>query len=150
MTLYLQKGNLVHIENHMFINKKLRFGAWVVLLHLLPWTAEEFQCNCGVPKTQLCTLREDGGGVCSMLLNFGPEVDLVAVFQIMLSPDARNTAWVSFDGRKRQEICHGDRSNLFSDCIISKYRKSWFMQLPCSLTSAKRVFGSEGRSFYKP
>lgn len=31
-------------------------------------------------------------------------------FQIMLSHDARNTAWVSFDGRKRQEICHGDRS----------------------------------------
>lgn len=29
--------------------------------------------------------------------------------QIMLSCDARNTAWVSFDGRKRQEICHGDR-----------------------------------------
>lgn len=27
----------------------------------------------------------------------------------MLSCDARNTAWVSFDGRKRQEICHGDR-----------------------------------------
>lgn len=27
----------------------------------------------------------------------------------MLSRDARNTAWVSFDGRKRQEICHGDR-----------------------------------------
>jgi hypothetical protein len=29
--------------------------------------------------------------------------------QIMLSPEARNTAWVSFDGRKRQEIRHGDR-----------------------------------------
>ena len=28
----------------------------------------------------------------------------------MLSSEARNTAWVSFDGRKRQEICHGDRS----------------------------------------
>lgn len=91
---------------------------------LLPWTAEEFQCNSGVPKTQLCTLREDGGGVCSLLLSFGPEVQLIAVFQIMLSPDARNTAWVSFDGRKRQEICHGDRSDLYSDCIISKYRKS--------------------------
>lgn len=91
---------------------------------LLPWTAEEFQCNCGVPKAQFCTLREDGGGVCSLLLNSGPEVQLVAVFQIMLSPDARNPAWVSFDGRKRQEICHGDRSTLSSDCIISKYRKS--------------------------
>lgn len=29
-------------------------------------------------------------------------------FQITLSPDARNTAWVSFDGRRRQEIQHGD------------------------------------------
>lgn len=28
--------------------------------------------------------------------------------QITLSPDARNTAWVSFDGRKRQEIQYGD------------------------------------------
>lgn len=34
---------------------------------------------------------------------------LVFGAQIMLSRDARNTAWVSFDGRKRQEICHGDR-----------------------------------------
>ncbi|XP_031519486.1 NAD kinase isoform X6 [Papio anubis] len=32
-----------------------------------------------------------------------------APFPIMLSPEARNTAWVSFDGRKRQEIRHGDR-----------------------------------------
>lgn len=91
---------------------------------LLPWTAEEFQCICGVPKAQLCTLREDGGAVCSLLLSFGPAVELIAVLQIMLSPDARNTAWVSFDGRKRQEICHGDRSDLSSDCVISKYRKS--------------------------
>uniref|UniRef100_A0A8C5LEY8 NAD(+) kinase n=1 Tax=Jaculus jaculus TaxID=51337 RepID=A0A8C5LEY8_JACJA len=30
--------------------------------------------------------------------------------KITLSPEARNTAWVSFDGRKRQEISHGDRS----------------------------------------
>ena len=28
--------------------------------------------------------------------------------QITVSPDSRNTAWVSFDGRKRQELCHGD------------------------------------------
>lgn len=107
------------------INKQeIKVWSLSAVAALLPWTAEEFQCNCGVPKTQLCTLREDGGGVCSLLLSFGPEVELVAVFQIMLSPDARNTAWVSFDGRKRQEICHGDRSDLFSDCVISKYRKS--------------------------
>ena len=28
--------------------------------------------------------------------------------KISVSPDSRNTAWVSFDGRKRQELCHGD------------------------------------------
>ena len=29
--------------------------------------------------------------------------------QIMVSPDSRNTAWVSFDGRNREELCHGER-----------------------------------------
>ncbi|NWR85251.1 NADK kinase, partial [Furnarius figulus] len=38
------------------------------------------------------------------------------IFQIMLSPDARNTAWVSFDGRKRQEICHGDSISITTSC----------------------------------
>ena len=28
--------------------------------------------------------------------------------KISVSADSRNTAWVSFDGRKRQELCHGD------------------------------------------
>jgi NAD+ kinase len=28
--------------------------------------------------------------------------------QIKISPDSRNTAWVSFDGRNRQELHHGD------------------------------------------
>ena len=28
--------------------------------------------------------------------------------KVAVSPDSRNTAWVSFDGRKRQELCHGD------------------------------------------
>ena len=31
--------------------------------------------------------------------------------QIAVSPGSRNTAWVSFDGRKRQELRHGDRSD---------------------------------------
>ena len=34
---------------------------------------------------------------------------LTFFFQITVSPDSRNTAWVSFDGRKRQELIHGDR-----------------------------------------
>lgn len=42
-------------------------------------------------------------------LAFCLQVICVVSVQIMLSPDARNTAWVSFDGRKRQEIKHGDR-----------------------------------------
>jgi len=46
-------------------------------------------------------------------LNFSLKVIFKQCFlvfpQIMLSRDARNTAWVSFDGRRRQEICHGDR-----------------------------------------
>jgi NAD kinase len=29
--------------------------------------------------------------------------------QISVSPESRNTAWVSFDGRSRQELKHGDR-----------------------------------------
>lgn len=28
--------------------------------------------------------------------------------QISISPDSRNTSWVSFDGRNRQELLHGD------------------------------------------
>lgn len=28
--------------------------------------------------------------------------------QISISPESRNTAWVSFDGRNRQELLHGD------------------------------------------
>lgn len=69
----------------------------------------------------------------------------------MLSPDARNTAWVSFDGRKRQEICHGDRSSLFLIVAsLSKYRKYRFVHFSHSLTSVKRVAGNEETSFHKP
>lgn len=30
------------------------------------------------------------------------------ILQISISPDSRNTSWVSFDGRNRQELRHGD------------------------------------------
>ena len=33
---------------------------------------------------------------------------VLAVFQIMVSPEARGSAWVSFDGRNRQEIKKND------------------------------------------
>lgn len=42
----------------------------------------------------------------------------LVLFQIKLSRDARNTAWVSFDGRKRQEICQGDRLVHMPSCGV--------------------------------
>ncbi|XP_032350844.1 NAD kinase isoform X4 [Camelus ferus] len=53
--------------------------------------------------------------ICPHSLSFRPIVVPAGVeLKIMLSPEARNTAWVSFDGRKRQEIRHGDRARLES------------------------------------
>ncbi|XP_015356992.1 NAD kinase isoform X2 [Marmota marmota marmota] len=47
--------------------------------------------------------------ICPHSLSFRPIVVPAGVeLKIMLSPEARNTAWVSLDGRKRQEIRHGD------------------------------------------
>ncbi|XP_032903786.1 NAD kinase isoform X1 [Amblyraja radiata] len=55
--------------------------------------------------------------ICPHSLSFRPIVVPAGVeLQIMLSPDARNTAWVSFDGRKRQEICHGDSISITTSC----------------------------------
>uniref|UniRef100_A0A2S2QKW1 NAD(+) kinase n=1 Tax=Sipha flava TaxID=143950 RepID=A0A2S2QKW1_9HEMI len=48
--------------------------------------------------------------ICPHSLSFRPIVVPAGVeLKIMVSPDSRNTAWVSFDGRSRQEIFHGDR-----------------------------------------
>ncbi|XP_066875288.1 NAD kinase isoform X1 [Kogia breviceps] len=47
--------------------------------------------------------------ICPHSLSFRPIVVPAGVeLRIMLSPEARNTVWVSFDGRKRQEVRHGD------------------------------------------
>ncbi|XP_041427367.1 NAD kinase isoform X2 [Xenopus laevis] len=55
--------------------------------------------------------------ICPHSLSFRPIVVPAGVeLKIMLSPDARNTAWVSFDGRKRQEICHGDSISITTSC----------------------------------
>uniref|UniRef100_A0A2D4KF03 Uncharacterized protein n=1 Tax=Micrurus paraensis TaxID=1970185 RepID=A0A2D4KF03_9SAUR len=55
--------------------------------------------------------------ICPHSLSFRPIVVPAGVdLKIMLSPDARNTAWVSFDGRKRQEICHGDSISSTTSC----------------------------------
>lgn len=48
--------------------------------------------------------------ICPHSLSFRPIVVPAGVeLKITVSPDSRNTAWVSFDGRKRQELEHGDR-----------------------------------------
>lgn len=55
--------------------------------------------------------------ICPHSLSFRPIVVPAGVeLKIMLSPNARNTAWVSFDGRKRQEVCHGDSISITTSC----------------------------------
>ncbi|XP_065133165.1 NAD kinase b isoform X1 [Paramisgurnus dabryanus] len=55
--------------------------------------------------------------ICPHSLSFRPIVVPAGVeLMITLSPDARNTAWVSFDGRKRQEIRHGDSIKITTSC----------------------------------
>ncbi|XP_043237208.1 NAD kinase-like isoform X1 [Amphibalanus amphitrite] len=47
--------------------------------------------------------------ICPHSLSFRPIVVPAGVeLKIAVSPDSRNTAWVSFDGRSRQELKHGD------------------------------------------
>uniref|UniRef100_A0A673KTN5 NAD(+) kinase n=1 Tax=Sinocyclocheilus rhinocerous TaxID=307959 RepID=A0A673KTN5_9TELE len=56
--------------------------------------------------------------ICPHSLSFRPIVVPAGVeLMITLSPDARNTAWVSFDGRKRQEIQHGDSIKITTSCF---------------------------------
>ncbi|XP_057712840.1 NAD kinase b isoform X2 [Corythoichthys intestinalis] len=56
--------------------------------------------------------------ICPHSLSFRPIVVPAGVeLMITLSPDARNTAWVSFDGRKRQEIQHGDCIKITTSCF---------------------------------
>ncbi|XKL60438.1 hypothetical protein PGB90_007495 [Kerria lacca] len=47
--------------------------------------------------------------ICPHSLSFRPIVVPAGVeLKVSLSPDCRNTSWVSFDGRNRQELFHGD------------------------------------------
>lgn len=53
--------------------------------------------------------------ICPHSLSFRPIVVPAGVeLKISISPDSRNTSWVSFDGRNRQELLHGDRLVLVS------------------------------------
>ncbi|XP_069466266.1 NAD kinase isoform X4 [Ambystoma mexicanum] len=55
--------------------------------------------------------------ICPHSLSFRPIVVPAGVeLKIMLSPEARNAAWVSFDGRKRQQISHGDSISITTSC----------------------------------
>jgi NAD+ kinase len=48
--------------------------------------------------------------ICPHSLSFRPIVVPAGVeLKVSISPDSRNTSWVSFDGRNRQELLHGDR-----------------------------------------
>ena len=62
-------------------------------------------CRSGIKSKNLLTQFCLHYSMSSLFTNF--------VFQITVSPDSRNTAWVSFDGRKRQELIHGDRYEIF-------------------------------------
>uniref|UniRef100_A0A1A8LMT2 NAD(+) kinase n=1 Tax=Nothobranchius pienaari TaxID=704102 RepID=A0A1A8LMT2_9TELE len=56
--------------------------------------------------------------ICPHSLSFRPIVVPAGVeLKIKLSREARNTAWVSFDGRRRQEICHGDSITITTSCF---------------------------------
>ncbi|EHB00067.1 NAD kinase [Heterocephalus glaber] len=57
--------------------------------------------------------------ICPHSLTFQPIVVPAGVeLKITLSPEARNTAWVSLDGRKRQEIRHGDSITIATSCYL--------------------------------
>jgi NAD+ kinase len=74
--------------------------------------------------------------ICPHSLSFRPIVVPAGVeLKITVSPDSRNTAWVSFDGRKRQELIHGDSLHVTTSIypvpsICSKDQISdWFASL---------------------
>uniref|UniRef100_A0A8C1JI60 NAD(+) kinase n=1 Tax=Cyprinus carpio TaxID=7962 RepID=A0A8C1JI60_CYPCA len=56
--------------------------------------------------------------ICPHSLSFRPIVVPAGVeLKITLSRDARNMAWVSLDGRKRQEIAYGDSITITTSCF---------------------------------
>ncbi|XP_076859199.1 NAD kinase isoform X1 [Brachyhypopomus gauderio] len=56
--------------------------------------------------------------ICPHSLSFRPIVVPAGVeLKVMLSREARNNAWVSFDGRKRQEIGQGDSITITTSCF---------------------------------
>nr|XP_044998300.1 NAD kinase-like [Jaculus jaculus] len=74
--------------------------------------------------------------ICPHSLSFRPIVVPAGVeLKVMLSPEARNTAWVSFDRRKRQEIRLGDSISITTSCYplpslcVQDPKRDWFKSL---------------------
>ena len=55
----------------------------------------------------------------------------------MVSPDSRNTAWVSFDGRNREELCHGERCVEFEPKSTANQIRS---SISCSLRVTTSIY----------
>ncbi|KAG3287909.1 hypothetical protein H1C71_011496, partial [Ictidomys tridecemlineatus] len=57
--------------------------------------------------------------ICSHLPSCSPKVVPAGVeLKIMVSPEARNTAWVSLDTWKPQEVCHGNSITVTASCHL--------------------------------
>ena len=60
-------------------------------------------------KTYFVAKQSQDNRKCKLNLRFGSVLRFKThIFQICVSDDSRSTAWVSFDGRNRQEIEKGD------------------------------------------
>ena len=90
--------------------------------------------------------------ICPHSLSFRPIVVPAGVeLRISVSPASRNTAWLSFDGRKRQELCHGDSLRVTTSIypipsICSQVRSQTFS---ASLTLYHRIRFLTGSTLWR-
>ncbi|XP_044004687.1 NAD kinase-like isoform X3 [Aphidius gifuensis] len=84
--------------------------------------------------------------ICPHSLSFRPIVVPAGVeLKISVSPDSRNTSWVSFDGRNRQELFHGDRYEYYLYFII--YYEFFFLQIMANSKARSTAYVSfDGRN----
>ncbi|XP_054645438.1 NAD kinase [Dunckerocampus dactyliophorus] len=96
--------------------------------------------------------------ICPHSLSFRPIVVPAGVeLKIMLSRDARNTAWVSFDGRRRQEVFHGDSITITTSCFpvpcicfrnpVNDWFESLAQCLHWNVRKKQNIFNSEDDDF---
>uniref|UniRef100_A0A8D2QEI6 NAD(+) kinase n=1 Tax=Zonotrichia albicollis TaxID=44394 RepID=A0A8D2QEI6_ZONAL len=140
---------------------KILFGVCICFIKALPSSVGGVWC----PPEQSLVID---AAVLALLLSPGVTMGCVGVpqsnpfwtipvLQIMLSPDARNTAWVSFDGRKRQEICHGDSISITTSCYplpsicfrdpVSDWFESLAQCLHWNVRKKQNNFGVEEEEF---